>query len=302
MSSQRRIGIIWILSAALGYAFLPIFTRLIYANSSIQPTDIALWRFIFATPAIWLAILWRKNGKIEKVKNPESRKQIIRMICLGILYAANTLTAFIGLQYIPASLYTIILYTYPATVAIMSTLLGQRLPRIAWIALVFTFVGVFFTVPDLSLGGENMTLGILVAAGNAFFAALYFLMVSREMPKMQSVTLGTAYIITGTLIFLLMLIPFFGLQLPPNALTWFSLIGLAIISTAIPIFAINIGIQKIGVTQASIIATCEPIMTIIFAVILLGETILAIQWLGAALIITGVLLLELRPKTKSKVA
>ena len=54
MLTERRLGFIAVLISAAGYAFLPIFARLIYRLSDLQPTDIALWRFIFATPTIWL--------------------------------------------------------------------------------------------------------------------------------------------------------------------------------------------------------------------------------------------------------
>ncbi|MEL7435688.1 MAG: DMT family transporter, partial [Chloroflexota bacterium] len=109
---------------------------------------------------------------------------------------------------------------------------------------------------------------------------------------------GTAYVITGTLIVLLFTLPFFGLQLPPTPLVFAMLLGMGTLSTAMPIFVINLGIERIGVTQASIIITIEPLMTLVLAVSLLGEIILPVQWLGAAFIIAGVIILEIRPKEK----
>lgn len=294
--SNRQMGLIAIAFSIAGYALLPILTRYIYQLSPLQPTDIAIWRFIFATPAIWIVIWLRDMNKREKPKRQDSRAQILRMMALGLLYTCATLTAFFGLQYIPASLYVVLFYTYPAMVAVISFFLGQKLRLVAWIAIALTLFGVFLTVPDLSISGENTALGLSIAVLNAIVVAIYFVIISREMPKMSSVSRGAAFVITGTLLILLLLIPFFGLRFPDNLETWGLLLALGTWSTAMPIFVINIAIQKLGVAQASIISTSEPIATMFLAMVLLNEVILPIQWIGATILITGVIILELRPK------
>lgn len=296
--SNRHIGLIAVTFSIAGYALLPILTRTIYQFSTLQPTDIAIWRFIFATPAIWLVICLRDMKQAEKPKKRDSRRQILRIMALGLLYTCATLAAFFGLQYIPASLYTVLFYTYPAMVAIISLFLGQRLRLVAWVALAFTLFGVMLTVTDLSISGENTALGLSIAILNAIVVAIYFVIISREMPKMSSVSRGAAWVITGTLFILLLLIPFFGLRLPDNLQTWGLLLAMATWSTAMPIFVINIAIQKLGVSQAAIISTSEPIVTMMLAMILLNETILPIQWFGAVFIIAGVIILEIRPKKR----
>ena len=62
----------------------------------------------------------------------------------------------------------------------------------------------------------------------------------------------------------------------------------------LPVFALNAGIQKLGATRAAIIATFEPVLTAVLALIFLGEVMLPIQWLGGAVIIASVILLQIR--------
>jgi len=294
MLSERQIGILWVLLAVIGYAFLPIIVRSVYAISDLQPTDIAIWRFIFATPTIWLVIFLRE--RTQETKLHDSPAQILRMMSLGIFMTGAVLSVVVGLQYVPASLFIVLFYTYPAMVAIISVVLGQKLHTTAWIALFFTISGVVLTVPDLSLAGDNTLLGMGIAFLNAAMVAIYFVLIARQMPKTSSISRGAAYVITGTFCLLLLLLPVFGLRLPADWQTWGLLFALATWCTAMPIFVINLGIQKIGVTQSSIIATCEPIMTMFLALVILNETILVIQWVGAALIIAGVIILEIRPQ------
>lgn len=300
MLSQRRIGMFWIILAISGYAFLPIFTRKIYEYSELVPTDLALWRFIFATPIIWVGVLLRERMSQKQNKVSHSIKHFIPMFALGLLYVGATLSAFFGLQYIPASTYVVLFYTYPAFVALISIFLGQSLNRVGWLALFLTLIGMILTFPDFRLTGENTLLGVSIALFNSFVIAIYFLLVKRLMSKVPSVARGSAYVISWTFIILLLtVLPFNGLNFPQSLTVWLLLLGVATISTAMPILVINMGIQIIGATQAAIVSTAEPLMAMILAFLLLSEIILPVQWLGAIFIIGGVILLELRSRQKA---
>jgi len=299
MPAERRLGFIAILASAAGYAFLPVFTRLIYRLSDLQPTDIALWRFIFATPTIWLVILLRERWQPHK--RPPASIPVLRLLPLGFLYAVATVITFVGLHYIAASLFIVLFYTYPAMVALIALVMGQRLPLIGWIALVLTLIGVILTVPDFSGLEQNSIIGIVIAFGDAFVIAVYFLVAGRVMEGIASMGRGTAWVITGTFLMLLFIIPIYGLSLPANLQIWLMLLALAVFSTAMPILLINVGIQLIGAPQASIISSAEPLMTMLLAMLLLGEILLPVQWLGGILIVAGVILLEIRPTRKAAI-
>ncbi len=56
--------------------------------------------------------------------------------------------------------------------------------------------------------------------------------------------------------------------------------------------------KRLGTSRTAIISTLEPLFTIALAALLLGDRLTMAQWLGAALVIVGVLLAEWRvPKT-----
>jgi drug/metabolite transporter (DMT)-like permease len=290
--SERRAGLLMVLLAATGYAFLPVFTRKIYELSALQPIDVALWRFLFATPAIWLIIQWRQPA----IDRTLDRRKLLGM---GIIYTGATLTGFFGLQRIEASTYIVLFYTYPAMVTLISFITGTRLSGVAWVALAMTLVGIVLTVPDFSLAEGNDIIGVALALLNALVIAIYFLLIGRVLGKTNAVARGSAWVITGTLLTLLLLVPVFGWQSPANVDTWLLLLGLGTVSTALPIFSMNTGIRKIGASQASIISTVEPVESMILAVLLLGEMVLPVQWLGAGLIVSAVVLLEVRTRRKS---
>jgi drug/metabolite transporter (DMT)-like permease len=294
MSSSLK-GVLMMVASSAGFAFLPTITRHIYSVSPhFQPTDIAFWRFTFASGLMWLIFL------LSQPKTPKSPPiPFWQTVVLGFLYAISAMAAFLGLQYLNASLFVVLFYTYPAMVAVISLLMGVRLSLWAWLALGLTLVGIVFTVPNLSQLTADSTFGIAVALMNALFVALYFIASSRYLKASSNMMRNTAWTMGMTWAVIALFVPFFGLHIP-NLPTLLSLIVLALVSTIMPIFFINVAIQLIGAPRASIIGSLEPAIAMPIAILVLGEVVLPLQWVGALLIVLAVILLEGTPKAKNK--
>ena len=86
--------------------------------------------------------------------------------------------------------------------------------------------------------------------------------------------------------------------MPQSPFILLLLFGIAILGTVLPVYAINIAIQRIGAAQASLVSTVEPPLSMVISMIVLGEAIIANQWLGAALIIGSVIVLQLGPRNR----
>jgi len=291
MNPSFRSGLLLILSAATGYAFLPSLVRALYERSDLQPTDVAVWRFAIAIPLIWLALAWGRRGQGAGVRLGIAHW---RPLSLGVLYAFSVLAAFIGLETIPASIYIVLFYPFPTMVALMSRLLGVRLSGWAWLAVGLTLLGVLLTVPNFFSDAQGLDAGgILLALLNAASVALYYLLSERLLRHAKDLALSAAWLITGCGLVIFALLPFQGLRAPQDATTWLLLALLASLCTAYPMFALNAAIQRIGPSLASLFSTLEPVLGIVLAAWLLAEQIVPQQWLGAGLIVLAVLLLAL---------
>ena len=293
MSRKEREGVLWVLLAAAGFALMPSMVKTTYLHSSFAPFDIAIWRFIFAVPMMW-ALVYR--GRRAAAVTRPSDAPIRSMLAVGIVISAAVLTAFFALERLPGSTYIVLFYSYPAMVVVLSALLGERIRRLAWLALTMALTGVALTVPDLALGSGVDALGAALALLNAAIVAVYYILAKRTLAGVADVSGASAWMMVGTLAVLLLLIPLRGLQMPPNALSLLLLLGIAALGTVLPILAINLAIQRIGAAQTSLISTVEPILSMIVSMLILAEVILAVQWLGAALIIGSVIVLQLRPR------
>ncbi len=296
MTRRQREGIFFALLAVVGYSFVPVFTKHILATD-FSPLSIAFWRFLFAVPFIWAIVLSRSATFAEQSDRPLPR---YRMMGIGMFMTAAALCAFFGLQRIPASTYIVLFYTYPAMVAVVSLFLGERLPMQGWLALALTLIGIALTAPDFSAGfSSGDVVGFLLAILNAIVVTIYFILNARLLRGHKAMTRASAWTMTGALIPLLIIIPFTGLDIPPNTDIWQNLIGLTIISTVLPIFSLTMGLNRLSASRVAITSTVEPLLTILLAVWLLNERVEAVQLIGGILIILSVLLLNTRiPMTK----
>ncbi len=309
ISRNERDGMLLVLASVTGYSMLPVFIKALQV-SGLNSLDIATWRFALAVPLFWLMV---RVLRLPKGDKPLPRGKLMGM---GILLATAAVLTFWGFERMAAGTFVVLFYTYPAMVAVLSALLGERLPPAGWGALVLTTIGIILTVPDFGQGvGNNNLIGILLALISAFIVAVYFILSGRLLKGHTALGAASAWTTTGALLALLVLIPFRASQMPgsfgdhlaeitfsmpvlaaksPNGIElWLKLLAIATVSTVLGSFFLTMGIQKVGAARASIVGTVEPILTLIFTRVFLGEEMLPVQLIGGILIVASVVLLQL---------
>jgi drug/metabolite transporter (DMT)-like permease len=73
-----------------------------------------------------------------------------------------------------------------------------------------------------------------------------------------------------------------------TAAGWGWLLCLAAVSTVTAISLFFAGLERVGPTMAAILSTVEPLVTVMLALVVLGERLGAIQLLGGALVLAAV--------------
>lgn len=313
-SHHERSGIVLILASVTGYSMLPVFLKAIQ-TAGLGALDIATWRFALAAPLIWLIV---RGLRLPKSEKPLPR---LKLLGMGTLLAAAAVVTFWGFERIPAGTYVVLFYTYPAVVAVLSTVMGERLPLAGWLALGLTTVGIVLTVPDFGQGfGNDNLVGALLALVCALLVAIYFILNGRVLKGHTALAQASAWTTTGAFLALAVLIPFRAAQQPddwvqqvatmalslpklaasqPNTLElWLRMLAIAGLSTVLAGFFLIVGIQKVGAARASIIGTVEPILTLVFARVFLGEQMQPVQLIGGLFIIASVIVLQLGSRIK----
>jgi drug/metabolite transporter (DMT)-like permease len=68
-------------------------------------------------------------------------------------------------------------------------------------------------------------------------------------------------------------------------------VGIVLVATVIPVATFLAGLERIGPTNASMLSTLEPVVTVLLAGLLFGEHLAPITILGGGLILVAVILL-----------
>src|SRR5262249_18277946 len=158
----------------------------------------------------------------------------LRLLLMGALFAFAAGSAFFALERIPASTFTVIIYSYPAMVALMSLFLGERLSARGCLALGLTIIGIILTVPDFGAGFTDM-LGVFFTLLNAVTYALYIVISGRLLRGHTALAQASAWSITGTFLTMVVVSLLRGVNWPESTTQWALLLAMALVSTVIPI-------------------------------------------------------------------
>ena len=216
MTRREREGFLWIIFAAAGFSFTPTLVKLVYQHSNFEPMDIAIWRFLLAVPIIWALVLLRRRPAGESARET---MPIAQLLTIGLIVSAAVLAAFFALERLPGSTYVVLLYSYPAMVALLSRLMGEKIKAKTWLALALALIGVALTVPDQWTAESADAVGVALALLNAAILAVYYLLARRVLAGLEDVSRASAIMMNGTLVTMLLLIMLRGLQLPQNAMS-----------------------------------------------------------------------------------
>jgi drug/metabolite transporter (DMT)-like permease len=216
-------------------------------------------------------------------------KTLAMLVVLGALgYGGQAFTFFTALTLAPAGLVALLLYLYPALVAILSAaVLHERLSAAKLGALAVALVGTVLTIgPASSASPVGVALGIAAAS----IYAVYIVAGSRLTARVPPQTMASVVIASAGAVFVVAALAQ-GPTWPRTPAGWLAVLGIAIISTVAAIVLFFAGLERVGPTRASALSTVEPVCTVLLAAVLLGETVAPLQLVGGALILTAVVLL-----------
>ena len=281
--------------AAVGFSFKAILVKLAYRYGVDAETLLAL-RLAFSLP-FFLGMAWIGVNRAASPLTPRDWGWLFGLGLLGY-YLASYLD-FLGLRSIGAALERLILFVYPTLVVLLSALwLGQPLTRRTLGALALCYAGIALAVAhDLRLAGtaRDLALGGSLVFGSALSYALYLLGSGRIVGRLGAVrvTAFTSLIACGLGIGQFLLLRPLAALAQPGPVYGLAL-AMALFSTVLPVWAVAEAIRRIGAGPVALTGSLGPIATLLLAWLLLDETLGVGQLAGAALVITGVMVIARR--------
>jgi drug/metabolite transporter (DMT)-like permease len=305
--------------SACGFGSGALFAKPIYA-AGVDWMTLLAWRFLIGAVFSWAWLLALPGNRTTL--RTLTRRRLLVLVLLGVMYVGNSGTYFAGLETVSASLAALIVYLYPALVAVMSIRFARRLEgRRAWAALAIATTGVALAVGGIDPSNAPPLLGLALEIASPIFYATWIILAARlsgerstaetdagappydaEVPASETSAaaqpaLVAAVILSATAVSWWVAAlatgrPVLPSQIPSAA--WMPLFGVGLVATALSFQTFYAGVRRIGAAQAALVSTVEPIWTIALATFLFGEHLGPIQLVGGALVIAGVLLAQTR--------
>ena len=282
---RRRAGLAACLVSATGFGALPVLGKAAY-DAGLGPLPLLWGRFGLAAIAFWLLVIF-----VVRPARPPVRFVITGLGMGALGYALEAGLFFVALERIDASLVELLLYAYPAIVTAVALASGREAPSqrllsalgLATLGVILVFAG--------SLASGVDPVGLALGLGAAIVYSAYILTGERVVPAMHPVLLAALVATGATASFTVAGLVTGGLPHPRTADGWTAVAVIAAVATVVPMAALFAGIARVGAPTASIVSTFEPVVTVVLAGLVLGETLSLVEATGAACVIAAVRLL-----------
>lgn len=268
--------------AAVSFGSVAILGKLAYSLNIPLATLLAA-RFGIAALLLWIIVAALRPKLVPRAKLPVA-------FGLGLMLFVQTVAYFTTLHMIPAALTSLLLFTFPAIVTTVDHFLGYRLTMLRGGTVAIALLGTFLVVaaPVETLSPAGIACGLLTAA----FYSVYILVASRALRGMPPLATTATMVTTSAVAFAVYALVAGDRPPPLTASSGLVMLGIAVLSTVIPITLQSIGMPEIGSSRAAVIGTLELVTTVILAASVLHEHVSAIQTLGGGLIVASIVLRE----------
>lgn len=221
----------------------------------------------------------------------ENRRDALFIALSGIAMGTSWMFLYEAYRQIGVSYASLLYYCGPVIVMILSPLIfRERLTKPVIAGFMIVLLGIFLV--NGKTAGEGNAWGLFCGAMSA---VLYFFMVtlnkqSRKLTGMENavVQLTVSFLTVAVFVGIRQA---FVIRVPSEAWPW--ILGLGIVNTGIGCWLYFSPLSKLPVQTVAICGYLEPLSAVVFAALLLGEKMTALQIVGAACIIGGAMIGEL---------
>lgn len=227
------------------------------------------------------------------------RRAVRPALVLGLLAFAGFATQTLGLSLTTASRAAFITGLSVMLTPLVATLwFGHRSTLRAYLAALVAFVGLgLMTLRGGAAGGLNA--GDLWVLATALTYALYIVYLGEVADRASAPSLAALQHVPMALLAWLWALPGIGqlTRLPWS--TWFAVLYLGGIATALVALMQTFAQRVVPAQTAALIFVLEPVFAAVFAFVLLGERLGLAGWVGGALVVGAMLVSQLRARPLS---
>lgn len=276
--------------SAASYGMNPFFA-VPFLRRGMELGHILFYRFFIASLLIGLFLM------ITRVDFRVSRRELLVLSLLGVLFFLSSLSLYWSFRHIPAGIASTVLFVYPIFVAlIMGFHFRERITWVTWTALSIAFAGVaFLSADEFAAGDAGFHIwGLAAVLVSAITYALYIVVVNKSCVSGMDGPKLTLYAMSFCALLFLIETCCSG---SPPPLPELSILGevvvFATVTTVISCISMVYAVRFIGSTPTAIMGALEPVVAMLVGVFRLGERFTLPMAVGISLIIGAVCMIVL---------
>lgn len=249
--------------------------------------DIAVMTFLayrFLPASALVALIFRKRLRTL------GRDGVRAGAAIGVFLTAGYVFQTLGLERTSAANAGFITGLFVVLTPLFGALLlRNRIGPVAWVAAGVSAVGLYLLT---GVGGEGDISGDALVFGCACSFAFHILMTDRAIKKHDPGALLFVQLAFCGLVSLMIAGAMGDLSVPSTSDVWSALIVTSIFASALGFYVQTWAQQHAPPERIALILASEPAFAGLFAWLLQGDTLSAVGWLGAALIMGAIVVVE----------
>ncbi|WP_326984517.1 DMT family transporter [Chryseobacterium sp. MYb264] len=313
-------GVLFVGIGASIYGMLATFVKLAYEDG-YTTSEVTTSQFILGLVGLLILNFIQTITSKQKLASPTG-KEVRNLMLAGTSLGCTSLFYYIAVQYINVSIAIVLLMQSVWFSVVVESFLTKKLPNArkvvsVVIVLLGTILATNLINTEIELDLKGLFWGLLAAAS---YTLTMFTSntLATHLPvfRKSMIMLCGGSVVIFAFLFFAQIGPLhfdglrsFYLNFTENtehihsfnySILWKYGLILSLFGTIIPPILFNVGFPNAGLGLGSIVSSLELPVSVTMAFVLLGEKVIMIQWLGIALILFAIVLMNL-PKKEEKV-
>lgn len=269
------------------------------AYISFGPISTIFLRLILA--AVFLFIMAFVLKRYKPIKKKDLKLFILLAFFEPFLYF---LGESYGIEHVSSTLAAVIISTIPLfTLFVAYYYFSEKLTFINIVGIGVSFIGVVMVIFYKGIGSDISLKGILLMFVAVFAAIGYNIFVKKLVKDYKPIMIVGYQNMIGILFFapLFFILEFKSIDISLiSSKAIIAVIELAVFASSFAFILFTYAVREIGIAKANVFANVIPALTAVFAFFMINESFNVVKSIGIGLVITGLLLSQLKRKNSSK--
>ena len=278
-------GRLFLFISAVTYGIVPCLSAIAY-RGGLNGITLTFLRSCISLPFLYLII------RLEHRQIRLTYRRLKQVLILGFFGGTMPiLLLYLSYQYIPTGTATALHFIYPVVVVVALALIyRQRLPRITVCSVLLVTAGIYMFT---ELNDLSDPIGAALALLSGVFYGFYIIYMNMSgLDKVDHIVLSFYVTIIMSVSALIFGASSGTLYFAFSIRSWCmaAVISFAVTFCAMPLF--QLGVRYCGAAESGIFSALEPVTSLVLGSLVLGEFMGYSRFIGAALIIIGVLMVQ----------